>query len=348
MSAKMRDPRSIITPDAFSVSPALLGTPLARPSRRLVALVLDVILVGLITALTSGLWFVLAIVVAAFFMTRARKQTTGDRSSVVFRLFMGCAGVTVLSITVLIYLGLRWAGSQEELGENLATLVEDLDAGVEPEEALERLRDNLGSDRREEIADDDLTAVASLTPGEALEEYRAWLSADPGDAPGGRARGRALEHRIQDLVANDTIEGLQSRIASVEDDLRDTQSDLQEARENRGVMGWLVDKLDNIGFGLGWWTMYFAILMPQMKGQTPGKRALGIRVLRLDGGPITWWHAFERAGGYAAGFATGLLGFAQICWDPNRQAIHDKIAGTVVVRDGAPKVEGLWDGQGQT
>ena len=38
-------------------------------------------------------------------------------------------------------------------------------------------------------------------------------------------------------------------------------------------------------------------------------------------------------GGYAAGLATGLLGFAQIFWDKNRQAIHDKIAETAVVRD---------------
>ncbi len=68
---------------------------------------------------------------------------------------------------------------------------------------------------------------------------------------------------------------------------------------------------------------------------------MGIRVLRLDGEPITWWTAFERAGGYAAGFATGLLGFAQVIWDANRQAIHDRIVGTVVVLDGAEKV-GNW------
>ena len=37
----------------------------------------------------------------------------------------------------------------------------------------------------------------------------------------------------------------------------------------------------------------------------------------------------------AAGFATGLLGFAQVFWDANRQAIHDRISGTVVIRDGA-------------
>ena len=29
--------------------------------------------------------------------------------------------------------------------------------------------------------------------------------------------------------------------------------------------------------------------------------------------------------------ATGLLGFIQIYWDANRQAIHDKISATVVI-----------------
>jgi hypothetical protein len=41
---------------------------------------------------------------------------------------------------------------------------------------------------------------------------------------------------------------------------------------------------------------------------------------------------FGRYGGYGAGFATGLLGFLQIYWDPNRQAIQDKISATVVIK----------------
>ena len=44
----------------------------------------------------------------------------------------------------------------------------------------------------------------------------------------------------------------------------------------------------------------------------------------------------------AAGFATGLLGFAQVYWDANRQGIHDHIVGTVVIIDGAEKI-GNWE-----
>lgn len=97
--------------------------------------------------------------------------------------------------------------------------------------------------------------------------------------------------------------------------------------------------MDELGFGFGWASLYLTVMLSWWKGQTVGKRLMKIRVLRLDGEPITWWTAFERAGGYAAGFATGLLGFAQIFWDANRQAIHDRIVGTVVVMDGAPKVQ---------
>ncbi|GMR11819.1 MAG: hypothetical protein BMS9Abin29_0004 [Gemmatimonadota bacterium] len=256
MPVAMRDPKTIITPDAFSVAPFLLGTPLARPWRRLLAVWIDLLLVALVTLLTSGVWFILGIVITAFLLVRAGKSGPDDRRTTGFRVFLGCAGLTVLTVTISVFLFARWL------------------------------------DRR-----------------------------------GG------LEHVVGEVVAQ-----LDSGAASIGDPERIAEDPSSGQREVE-----FTDGLDDIGFGLGWWTMYFAILMPLMKGQTPGKKALGIRVVRLDGQTVTWWHAFERAGGYAAGFATGFLGFLQIYWDPNRQAIHDKIAGTVVIRDGAPKVQGLWD-----
>jgi uncharacterized RDD family membrane protein YckC len=101
------------------------------------------------------------------------------------------------------------------------------------------------------------------------------------------------------------------------------------------VLGFLRDIAEDLGVGFGWGALYFSAFLAWGKGQTPGKRLLRLRVVRLDRDPISLWAAFERYGGYAAGFATGLLGFAQVFWDPNRQAIHDKITGTVVIQDGA-------------
>jgi uncharacterized RDD family membrane protein YckC len=84
--------------------------------------------------------------------------------------------------------------------------------------------------------------------------------------------------------------------------------------------------------------LYFTAFLSLWRGQTPGKKLVGVRVVRLNGQPMTLWTSFERFGGYAAGLVTGLLGFAQVFWDRNRQMIHDKIVETVVVRDrGVPQ-----------
>ncbi len=155
-----------------------------------------------------------------------------------------------------------------------------------------------------------------------------------------RLRDRALL-----AVAADTMLDLETQLRQVtresernERTIQDLQTRVDELEQGSGLVRLVRDVIDQLGLAFGWGSIYFAVLLPWWKGQTPGKKLFGVRVLRLDGEPISWWFAFERAGGYAAGFATGLLGFAQVYWDPNRQGIHDKIAGTVVVVDGAPRV----------
>ena len=81
-------------------------------------------------------------------------------------------------------------------------------------------------------------------------------------------------------------------------------------------------------FFVGWFTLWTW----GGKGRTPGKRLFGLKVVRLDGKPLRLWDSFGRAGGYAASAATAMLGFLEAAWHPNRQALHDKISGTVVLR----------------
>ncbi|TRX57518.1 RDD family protein [Thalassomonas sp. M1454] len=88
---------------------------------------------------------------------------------------------------------------------------------------------------------------------------------------------------------------------------------------------------NDLGLGFGWAALYFTVFTSKWNGQTPGKRLFGIRVLQLDGTGLSLWDSFGRYGGYGAGLATGLLGFLQIYWDANRQAIQDKISATVVI-----------------
>lgn len=160
-----------------------------------------------------------------------------------------------------------------------------------------------------------------------------------------RVLATALEERLATEFASDSLQALEERIAGLEEEADDARRELAEAEaeledaSSGGLFSWVRALLDDLGLGFGWAALYTTVLLSATNGQTLGKRLLGIRVVRLDGQRINWWVAFERAGGYAAGFATGLLGFAQVYWDANRQGIHDRIVGTVVVRDGVGRIQ---------
>lgn len=68
------------------------------------------------------------------------------------------------------------------------------------------------------------------------------------------------------------------------------------------------------------------------KGTTIGGIVLKLKVVRLDGQPVTFPVALVR--GLAAAFSiiVCFLGFLWIAWDNDKQGWHDKIAGTAVVR----------------
>ena len=84
---------------------------------------------------------------------------------------------------------------------------------------------------------------------------------------------------------------------------------------------------------------YYAVLNGSEMGQTFGKRVLGIQVRdAASGGPIGVERAALRyvvVGMFRVivffGLFTVLDGLWPL-WDPKRQALHDKIAGSVVVR----------------
>ncbi|MET7299891.1 RDD family protein [Embleya sp. NPDC005575] len=76
-------------------------------------------------------------------------------------------------------------------------------------------------------------------------------------------------------------------------------------------------------------------------GRTLGKRALGIRVVRVaDGGPISGSMAWTRAGVYTLPLIVPCVGtifwLVNVLWQfwdqPWHQCLHDKAAGTTVIR----------------
>ncbi len=101
-TTRPQDPRRTITPDAFSVAPGLLGIPLASPWRRLAAILIDLVLIGLL-ANARAVFFALAAAAAFFWMAlRGRKDTTTSRAA---RAGLGCLGSTVLFVAVLMLWG---------------------------------------------------------------------------------------------------------------------------------------------------------------------------------------------------------------------------------------------------
>jgi len=115
--------------------------------------------------------------------------------------------------------------------------------------------------------------------------------------------------------------------------IRDLEAQLAEARKPRPLQ-WrdgAMRQLNKAGLRFGWAIAYFSLLPFWWKGQTVGKRLFGLRVVELTGKPLGLMTCFGRYGGYAAGLATGGTGFLQVLWDPNRQAVEDKLAHTVVV-----------------
>ena len=107
------------------------------------------------------------------------------------------------------------------------------------------------------------------------------------------------------------------------------------------VMGTLLGVFGRGGAGfyavamfLVYW--FYPVLFEAMwNGRTPGKRALGLRVIAANGAPIGWLAAFTRnllrvvdmlPLAYAAGLVSSLV-------DPWGRRLGDMVAGTLVVHD---------------
>jgi hypothetical protein len=426
------DPRSIVTPYAFSVHPDLLGRPLATPLQRLGAILADLVVIGFLS-LFGG--FTLAMGSALLLLWLALRKPGREIFGTIFRWAVGCLGLLVLSVALLVGWfvmnadqAVRMAeeegitvdvpgmdsprqGAEEGTGEGAEGEAEEgtgagfLDAMValrglgslqtaeSPEEA-QRIANRLArtgrqagvpmadlrqallevmpadapwSDHASRIVDRAVASVgergAPAPPGgeeapvgeERPEAEAGEVPPETGDTASTPAEGR-MEDRVEDQMGeaaadsiaalNDRIRAQETELEELEEDYRNTRQALREV-EDRGMLAWLWDLIDELGLGFGWGALYLTITHAWWKGTSVGKRLFRIRVVMIDQRPLNWWLSFERAGGYAAGFATGLLGFAQIFWDPNRQAIHDKVSETIVIQDGKEPVPGPWIQEGR-
>jgi hypothetical protein len=367
-------PSYVITPDSFSLSPAVMGLPLARPSRRLAAMLLDLLLVAILVNLGGVLLAVAAAFVAFRLAARLAPKGAGRLAGlarvgvrsfgaivlfiVALNLWDGVgdwfrgwgdnvtvttgpaagaqAGVSALRVAPEL-VRLQNASSEEEARRVAPQVVSGLrQAGLSDEDAGQALRDMvedaeqpwMGAVVDEALKSGSPSGVRALTlrTDSLASSYAAALAA------GDTGRADQVAPLLAARLAKDTLGRMDERIGELGNELAQARRELKE-HQNEGLVSRLTGFLDEMGIGFGWTGLYFTAFLALWKGQTPGKRLLGLRVVRLNGEPMTLWTGFERFGGYAAGLVTGLLGFAQVYWDRNRQMIHDKIVETVVVRE---------------
>lgn len=349
----VQDPKQIVTPFAFDVHADLLGLPLATPKRRFAALMLDLVFASILSSL--GAWILAASATALFFWLAIRNKgnslfkyslrfagatfatifvfavtfhftksektfNTGDSSSVPLmvsvdssKVVTGGSGNVDWSDFTKKAMTIDYSDSEtaeneweklgRELERNMGVAANEDEIAFYDELYSDLFRDNLNSfsnaiEVKDSLAIDSLRTT--LVPVIAAAEL------------GSR---------------NQEIERYKSRA----DDLSDRVEDLREMVDNPSFFRSVKALAADFGLNIGWIGIYFILCLPLFRGKTLGKKMLKLQVVRLNNEPIGLWYSFERFGGYAAGLATGLLGFLQVYWDPNRQAIHDKIAATVVV-----------------
>lgn len=308
--------REIVTPYAFRVHGDLLGLPLARPWRRALAILIDGTLVGLLSLVSPA---VLMLAASLFLWNGARKPQVRRRGLLrvlaLVGALAGTLGILASSESV--------RGGVEKTAHvvRVAAYRGDVESGACRDDACARDRlDDLAWLVTHGLMEDD-------DPALNFDEYLQGLALEPGER---EDLWRSYQNHLQ--VLQPVVRSEDAATPEITPPRRESPNE-----PSYSVLGWARGVLQDLGLSLGWAALYFSAFTALWKGQTPGKRLLRLRVQMLRGGRISWWDAFSRFGGYGAGFATGLLGFLQLTWDANRQAIQDKIAGTVVIYDKAPR-----------
>ena len=333
------DPRDIVTPYAFEVDEALLGTPLAAPWRRLVALLVDLAIAGVIANLAGGL---VGVVVAYVFY---RVATRTEIAAWWKRWARGC--LVAIGALVLFGVSISLVQDAQKWGSSVGPSLTAVLPGVSPDTAAAPASDtdtpsipdpdslrvlpdlDDSDDRSDALLAPSLDTLSPEQGAALLRRYAQALSARDSAALA------TLATPVQSLVAGRRLDRLEDRADALDDrndDLERTAHQLRTQLQTPSFWRIVRGTVNDLGITVGWIGLYFTLFLAWWGGRTPGKYLLGIRVVRLSGEPLSLWFAFERFGGYAAGIATGLFGFAQLYWDPNRQAIHDRVARTVVIR----------------
>jgi uncharacterized RDD family membrane protein YckC len=310
--------REVITPYAFKIDSALLGLPLATPIRRALAIIIDVALIFLAAKLSAAL---IAFVAAMAFYKGTAQQYLPKMSNVWRRILkITAASILFVSALTVLSIGIDYL-EDDKADQGLAV------QGVKIQDEMQ------------------LTA----TEKQRVNTYLVQTADESCEQPCQQNAFDNLIGQVPKLAEMDDLQSpqlatvlLQLLVLSENNEIKPAQlieekpAQLIEEKpaqtSTNSILQWSKGIIQDLGLGFGWAAVYFTLFSLLWRGQTPGKKVCNIRVVALSGEPLGLLDCFGRYGGYGAGFATGLLGFLQIYWDPNRQAIQDKISATVVIK----------------
>ncbi|MBN2280182.1 MAG: RDD family protein [Candidatus Marinimicrobia bacterium] len=347
MIQSKRDVKTILSRTAFTIPPHLIGKSLASPRRRLAAISVDLLIAALISQI-EGLPVIafLAIIFMLPLFFKGLRKTLKKKTQIIFFIL----GLSLLITAVGFKLGNRIfqrfvapisTGKFEnpedsvqvtELLKNVLLEDSTLAEKEELSQALGELKKHsVGLNKWIKINEDFLIHPDSINVREEQLVKDFFLAFQKKDS----ISLIQLWPPMVELLAGNKLEQLSSQIDSLDDKIEELSDDLDEKAEllAEPSFSYIFKAVANdIGFSIGWVAVYMIFFWWLFDGSTPGKWLFHIKIIRMNGSKLKLWYCFERFSGFAAGVATGLLGFLQIYWDDNRQCIHDKIASTVVIR----------------
>ncbi|MEO0368014.1 MAG: RDD family protein [Pseudomonadota bacterium] len=330
------DSRSIVTPYEFGVAEHLIGRKLARPSFRLNALLIDLVIIALLSTLSASILALVILLVSLRAIWRWRHQQDRRKATyfLVFVSFVCCVTLLVQGVvrttnvatskftastndSVEINLGDEQAN---EVTHNWLLKVDDVSPTFTSN--LADLRDAAGNPLCTDKAGCEDAFFYKLLQ---LTKSRGYDQQEAEEIVEAAVEFINTQHRPKEPLSEPDIPSL---LYGGFDDTEGADSSVSKPLAS--ITQWFMGLMEDLGLSFGWAAVYFSVLTAWSNGQTIGKKLFRIQVIKIDGNYLDLWDSFGRYGGYGAGLATGLLGFVQIYWDPNRQAIQDKISETLV------------------
>jgi len=337
----MTETKDRITPTAFAPAPVLMNLPLARPWRRAISMLCDLAVIAFLTELGDSGMFLFLLVLWLLYRFKLNKllASLGRYRAWTVRL----ASLVVVAVSLFLVFDEivsvnnssdKVTSPSHEESISISQAIESIAHVVSVKDCHEvdcyqeatshfiamALQDD------SEFSNEDVTALIDeslpkdkLAP-QQLAQLKQW------------AAGELARQKTQ-------IDSLEPAKAIEESGIN--LDDEDEQAHGISPLRWFIGFVEDLGLGFGFAAIYFSCFTAWFNGQTFGKMLLNIRVIQLNNTNISLWESFGRYGGYGAGLATGLLGFLQIYWDPNRQAIQDKISATVVIDLGLQDQEAL-------